>query len=143
MSTVTERIERVIGETHNYARQTFQSLITWFVIFATVNYATMGWLAKDVSSFAKIGVSMLFLSQNVIGIAAVVVVSMWFRKLQHRIRTLEVVRDREDGLVSDDMRTMESETMPCRFYRSVCAMMAVALLILAAAWAILSAHGSS
>jgi hypothetical protein len=35
-----------IKELHDFARQIFASTVTWFTVFVTVNYASMGWLAS-------------------------------------------------------------------------------------------------
>src|SRR5690348_7890141 len=121
-----DSIERNISETHQYARTTFQSLVTWFTVFTTVNYATMGWLAKDTPRRERVAVAALFLTQNTVAIVAVFVAGRSFRRLAEQITRL--VRTRDGDHAGD------AEILPRAFYQSVCMMMGAALLLVTAAW---------
>jgi hypothetical protein len=63
--------EQNLEQSHDYIRHIFQMFLTWFAVFATVNYAAIGWLAQAVGE-NKVGypfswiVPIFFIVQNVL-----------------------------------------------------------------------------
>ena len=63
-----------LKQVHDYIRHIFQLFLGWFGIFATVNYAAMGWLAgvtaegKTIAPLFAWLVPLMFISQNVVGL---------------------------------------------------------------------------
>lgn len=145
--------QRKIGELHEYARHAFQLFMGWFTVFIVVNYATMGWLAKDggifrpsspaTSSAAAGGPNMsvilsvvvLFISQHILGILACSVLARYFRTtnasivaLEDEIKGKDVVRAANAGPRS---------TLPLRLYLAILALCAAAMACIATAWTVL------
>lgn len=127
-----EEIHRKLDEIHEYARQTFQLFIGWFTFFVTVSYAAMGWLAKpdansSLSEFVSVIPSM-FISQNIVGMAACWYVWRCLSQYDERVRALEALIPRGNG--AGDY----ASSIPMKLYSAVAALAVVALLIIGVSW---------
>jgi hypothetical protein len=84
-----QRIEKSIREIHEYARHTMQTFTAFFTFFVAMNYATMGFLAKDgdganqsklVSLIARI-----FIYQNILAIVSCVVIAVYLFRANRQL----------------------------------------------------------
>lgn len=128
-----EIADRKIKELHEYARHAFGLFMGWFTFFATVNYATMGWLAKPGSSplpnTGLLGIVVtLFITQNLLGVAACFKVAKYFRSTNNRIISLETY-------VSLNKSTAAiSSSLPIDLYIGVIQLIAGALIVIGFSW---------
>lgn len=134
-------IVRQIGELHDYARHVYQLFIAWFTVFVSVNFATMGWLAKHEGSPAGNAwltslVAILFIVQNILGIIACSFVRACLSGMGEAIRCRETRLVDEDTSESD-VGMQVSGTVPLALYKSVAGLIASALLFTTAAWGVL------
>lgn len=145
----TEKLERKINEIHEYARHLFGLLVTWFVFFATVNYATMGWLTKPESSSAPHGgagqerflyvvVSVLFLIQNLIGIAACRRFRQHFSKTNNDVDALEQIMKATDAMKNNPI--VFKNSLPNEIYERSIDFMSCALIVIACAWVVIGVY---
>ena len=86
--------ERRLDELHEYTRHTFQLFINWFTFFGTVNFAAMGWMGAATSlsgAFNGIAwlVPVMFVTQNMLGMAATYFVWLHLKEYDQRILSLE------------------------------------------------------
>ena len=134
-----EEVHRKLAELHEYVRHVFNLFFGWFTFFATVNYATMGWLAKaeaatpQNSSLVAV-VTALFISQNLLGIAACFVVRKYLVSTNRRVLELE----QQAQLVAGQQNSpgLSSSSLPIEPYSQVIALIAVALAIIVGAWCV-------
>jgi len=108
-----------IKQVHDYIRHLFQMFLTWFTVFATVNYAAMGWLAAlspnaHLVSKAHL-VAMVFIVQNLL--ALVCTREVW---LALKMQAAKVGGD--DGVV------------PTQLYSRAIGLIAIAVGITALVW---------
>lgn len=111
-----------IKQSHDYVRHIIQMFLTWFSVFATVNYAAMGWLATIwVSSGAKLSpamvwvISTMFVAQNILAI-----LGTWevWKAIERQIKAVSQI----------------GNTVPQVFYFSALRLFAIALALTAIAW---------
>lgn len=129
-----ETAERKLDELHEYVRHIFQMFVGWFTFFGTVNYATMGWLAKvDTGSSHNnkmiIAISLLFITQNLLGIVVCFVLKNYLFLTNKIIEGLE--RKIMEITVSGDE---ELGSMPVRFYQKVIYLVVFALSMISVVW---------
>lgn len=129
-----QQTERRLDEIHEYIRHLFQLLVGWFTFFVTVNYASLGWLAaanadgkNSLASFAWL-VPVMFIIQNLLGLAACYYVWLALRDYDERVFNLEksIVHNRK----AEDERT----AVPMPLYSRVILLMALSLLTIASVW---------
>lgn len=129
-----DRVDKKIGEIHNYVRHTMQTLIVWYTFFVTVNSASMGLLAKDID-FTKTNKGLLYLiggifvSQNVLGILAFRWVKKKLNQSSDDISQYETV-----AAILTGQTCLRDISMPADLYSKVISMMMLTLLIIIAAW---------
>ena len=110
-----------IKQVHDYIRHLFHMFLSWFTVFATVNYATMGWLASlgpnaHFLSIAKL-VAVMFVAQNLL--ALVCAREVW--------RALKRQADKVGGAAG---------VVPMTLYFRAIALIAIAIGLTAIAWLI-------
>lgn len=124
---------RKMAEIHEYVRHSFNLFFGWFTFFATVNYATMGWLAKNEPGVATKTalvaiVVLLFISQNLLGVAACFVMRAHLRTWNQKITELERLVQQNEKLGPSDT------SIPIRTYLQVVNLIVGALGLLVVAW---------
>lgn len=80
----------------DYLRHTFQLLLSWFTVWLTVNYFSMGWVAANwgkVEENVGIVVAFAFVFQNVLGIFICIVIGIYFKGEAGRLLKIEQVID--------------------------------------------------
>jgi hypothetical protein len=131
-----QHIERKFRELHDYIRHIFQALVGWFTFFATVNYATMGWLAKSSGSNSTSTtliwvVSVLFITQNALGVAVCFAVRRYLFDRNAEVIELERLTTPIDSVLS--VRSSVPLTLYCQTIRLMVGALAVILL----AWCVI------
>ena len=124
--------ERKLKEIHEYARQAFQLFVSWFVFFAGVNYATMGWLLKPSGPPNRtllIVVAILFIVQNILGIIACFRVRKYLKQSSSDLLELEKLIA---GM--SESQSEAKSSLPIEFYSAVINLMGLALVGIVAAW---------
>jgi hypothetical protein len=134
--TTQQELERKFRELHDYVRHIFQMFVGWFTFFATVNYATMGWLAKPSGSTAtstRLGwvVSLLFISQNLLGIVACFVVRRYL--LERDAEAVDLERQSASNSQVEG-QTPFSSSVPAALYSRTIGLMAWALGLILVSW---------
>lgn len=133
---VQEHAQRRLRETHEYARHVFNVLVSWFTFFITINYASMGWLAgKSAVDSPKVElvqlISYLFISQNILGVAAEITILYYLLDANRRARSYEQIIQR-------DLSHIDTHTcIPIRVYAPAVLLMSSALLTILIAWCML------
>ena len=146
-----QQIERKLREVHEYARHIFQQVIVWFAFFAGVNYATMGWLAKapapSQSLSAQVGtapvgippaghgliwaVSILFVTQNALGIAAALITR------RHFLQRADVATRLDAMACTPEVGRIVGSSMPVDFYVRSSELIAAALVLILLSWCVI------
>jgi hypothetical protein len=127
---------RRISDLNAYARHSFQTLVSWFTFFVTVNYASMGWLAGSDNPNTKMVdlIGVMFIIQNLLGIAACLLVKRYLLLTDKKILGLE------QHVVGSPLRVvaeLDNETpMPLTLYSWVIILMVGALLTIIGAWSL-------
>jgi len=133
--TDEQQYERKLRELHDYVRHVFQLTVVWFTFFATVNYATMGWLAKSDATPGNRGllwlVSLLFITQNLLGMAACLVVRRYVLDRDAEVMELE----RKVGASARTERAPPlSSSVPAALYSKTIGLMGFALGLILITW---------
>ena len=136
---MTEKFaESDIKQRHDYARHAFTATTGWFTFFVTVNYASMGWLAGSADKFSGNHsvirlVAGLFITQNILGIIACVIMRRFFFHCNDRIR--ESLRALPEVEISGDECDLAGQTgLPIGLYSILMILMIVALIPVLIAW---------
>jgi hypothetical protein len=112
-----QRIEKTIREIHEYVRHSIQLYIAFFTFFVAMNYATMGFLAKDVGSKLETSnliflIARVFIYQNILAVASSVLVAIYVvcadRRLYHYHTAFE-----DTGAMSS---LLQQRALPKQFY---------------------------
>jgi len=131
--------ERKLQELHEYVRHVFQLLVGWFTFFATVNYASMGWLAKPSTPSPSKGivwiVAGMFITQNVLGLIACSVVRRYLLDRDAEVLSLE--RSIASASLGESASPGVS-SVPARLYSRTIDLMAWALAAIMVAWCVLA-----
>jgi hypothetical protein len=131
-----KQLDRKFRELHDYIRHIFQLFVGWFTFFATVNYATMGWLAKP-SGLVPVGthlvwlISGLFISQNLLGIVACVFVRRYLLERDSEILRLE---QQAASSSQDESGPPLSSSVPLALYSTTIVLIAWALGVILLSW---------
>ena len=124
------RISRV-SQIHDYSRHLFTSVVGWFTFFITINYASIGWLATgetfDSPNKVLLVVAILFVTQNILGIIACLVMRRQFYIYNEEIREIEIA----NGLGEE---ATSSTCLPVRLYSKSLILMITALITILIAW---------
>jgi len=132
-----QQLERRNRELHDYARHIVQLLVTWFMFFCTVNYATMGWIAaKSLTGEASkwiFGLSILFIPQNIEGVIVCIAIRRYLLKVNSEVLGLE-----ELIAPSDHSYTCKS-SVPASLYSLTSILMAVAVFCILLSWCVILA----
>ncbi|HEY3265542.1 MAG TPA: hypothetical protein VGM37_01350 [Armatimonadota bacterium] len=144
MPKLTERqivsADAKVKQFHDYARHIFQTLVAWFTFFITVNYASMGWLAKpSADSHAQHSlvslVALVFALHNVLGIWVTLVARKQMITIGATILTLD--RLTEDGSASPPIPELQCNAVPITLYSVGPLLMVTAMAPLFVAWCVL------
>ncbi len=130
-------LERQINETHQYIRHTFQILVTWFTVFISINYASMGWLAKDETHTRGllIIIAIMFITQNALGISAIVAIRQYMQLANAKLRRYE---EEAAALANRAAPAPVIDTgMPIELYPRVLNLMKWGLVSILVAWLLL------
>ena len=125
--------EIAISEENNHVRHMFSSAVGWFTLFMTANYFTAGWLVKsanETQSWIPVGlVSMLFLTQNMIGVSA-------FKETRnHFLTTNDRLKDYHDRIdITARFPVTPYDYCPSLLYASMIHKMIKAMRIMFIAW---------
>lgn len=126
LSAEHEHSENRLRQIREYIRHLFQLFLTWFTVFATINYAALGWLAATktdgtftVSPFAW-PVAAIFIVQNVLGIIVSYMVRDALISLKEKAFALE----------------MKTTIVPIGLYSGAIWLIMLALAITAGVWGI-------
>lgn len=118
-----------------FVRHTFQLLVTWFTVFITVNWATMGWLAHSLSQEKPNPlkhlpiVSGIFAFQTLLGIIVAVWCGRYFISESKRIIEIEQIFH-----VQSNEFVMYRSPFPKRLYVQAVILMVAGLVPIAGAW---------
>ncbi len=127
--------EKIFAEQHNHARHLFTSLISWWTVWTTVNFVTMGWLAGSnktgsASSFIT-AVAWIFAIQNILGGVAC---AFAYRAL---IRIHRLAQEAGSFIGTDSPEPIpEFGGTPIDIYRATISLMLVVLCIFCGVWLI-------
>lgn len=128
---------RHIAELHEYIRHGFNLFFGWFTFFATVNYASMGWLAKPETEGARNQplvylVCVLFIAQNTLGVVACAVMRKYLISTNERVLKLERIVHTVDGTLH--LRPSFETSVPIKAYIHVTLLVAISLIVIMGAW---------
>ncbi|MDG4562263.1 MAG: hypothetical protein P9E88_13310 [Candidatus Competibacter sp.] len=128
-----EAAERKIKELHEYVRHIFQMFVGWFTFFATVNYATMGWLSNIIkepnhSNKMIILICVLFITQNLLGIAVCFFLKKYLDEVNKSIENLEI---KITNMISFSGKL---SSMPVRLYLNSVYLVGIALVLISLGW---------
>jgi hypothetical protein len=130
-----ERVDKKISQLHDYTRSTMQHLVTWFTFFVTVNSASIAWLAPKPplpSNLLISLISVMFIIQNLLGIAACLFVRQYIHKTNKKIADWELLVFKNANYTR--VQFPSDTCVPVKLYLALTLLMAVSLLIMAVAW---------
>lgn len=137
-----EAIANKIKELHSNVRHITQLAMNWFAFFVTVNYLTMGWLAKRPSSAAESidpniikVLALVFIVQNLLVTVGLFWVLIAAATMKRQVD--EVESPRPDENVGTQKGTPKSYSILLGLYRGIGASLMFVLLSLAGAWAMI------
>jgi hypothetical protein len=129
-----------IKELQNNVRHITQLGMNWFAFFVTVNYLTMGWLAKPPSSGGESidrriiwRLAGVFIVQNVLGIVGLIWVLVAATAMKGEVSRLEKLPSNENN---DSLKEKpKCESIPAALYIGIGISLMVVLALLIWAWA--------
>jgi hypothetical protein len=134
------RLDTKIKEMHVYTRVSMQLLVAWFTFFCTINFATLGWLAKPekdavIDIRVQRTLAFIFIAQNILGIVICFVCEHLVRKTDSRITTWEkyLFNHRNPPLL---VQYPTDTGVPVKAYCWTIRSMIIALLTMITAWVI-------
>ncbi|MCU1265018.1 MAG: hypothetical protein JWM21_1336 [Acidobacteria bacterium] len=143
-----------LKERHNNIRHITQLGMSWFAFFVTVNYLTMGWLAKaprDQADPFIIGtVAVVFIVQNFLGIfglawvlIATMAIKIQIDNLEHastpdsKSEVIPAMTFRNFLQISCRSKKAEAESIPAALYTRIGRFLVVVLISLTLAWTVI------
>jgi len=112
--------------------------MTWYAFFVTINYASMGWLAKSpgggsVNRNFLFLIASVFITQNIIGMVVIFQTAREVREMSGRVSSYESLPfDKENEAHA---KIVGSDSAPARLYWLVACLMATAMVPIILAWA--------
>jgi hypothetical protein len=138
----SELIVNKIKELHNNVRHITQLGMNWFAFFVTVNYLTMGWLAKPPSSGVESINSHIirvlagvFIVQNLLGIVGLIWVLRAAIAMKGEVNRLEKPPSEENA--DQQKEKPKCESIPASLYVGIGVFLMLVLGSLAWAWAVI------
>ncbi len=132
----SEILSRRIAEIHEYVRHIYQLFVGWFTFFVTINYATLGWLAKasgaEVSLSTRWSIAVLFFCQNALGITACLFVRAF---LIARALEVDKIEQMHGDISLGRLLEFDVGTVPRELYSRTIILMMLALISLLVWWA--------
>jgi hypothetical protein len=145
--TLTVHLENKVKELHTNVRHITQLGMTWFAFFVTVNYVTMGWLAKGPSSGSEsinpliiYTVAVVFILQNGLGIVGLCKVRKTAKAGATQVKTYEnwllnACESYSDKPHNDcDITVLERSSIPTKLYAGITLFLMIVLASLIVAW---------
>lgn len=130
-----KRVDKKINQLHDYTRSAMLLLVTWFTVFITVNSATISWLAtKDVTDLIIRVISVMFVVQNALGVAACLIVRWQIIDIDRRIACYEHFVFKTANYTHVEFP--EHTSIPRTLYSVATLLMSLALLIMGSSWLI-------
>ena len=137
-----DSLENKLKELHNNVRHVTQLAMNWFAFFVTVNYLTMGWLAKGGSdSVDRVIIQIVagvFIVQNIFGILGLKCALIALKEMKMQVSTLENSSSSEN----DESQKSKHESIPFTLYWWIGAGLILVLTSLICAWAYIIWHYS-
>jgi len=138
-----EYIANKIKELHSNIRHVTQLAMSWFAFFVTVNYLTMGWLAKrpsspdeSVTSGIISVLAVVFIVQNLFGMVGLRLVLKAAAAMKNEVNRLENLSfDKKDDLQKCKLK---NESIPTDLYNGIGISLIIVLGLLAGAWGIIA-----
>ena len=128
-----------VKELHDNVRHITQLGMAWFAFFVTINYLTMGWLAKapasgreSINPYIILIVAGVFILQNVLGIAGICKVNKQAKALAEKVKTYENLLLDADNKVN--MEDLKATIIPDCLYKSIARSLMIVLSLLIPAW---------
>ena len=132
-----------VKELHDNVRHITQLGMAWFAFFVTINYLTMGWLAKapasgreSINSHMILIVATVFILQNILGIAGICKVNKEAKALAERVKTFENLLLNADNEVN--MEDLKATVIPDCLYKSIARSLVMVLSLLIPAWLVVA-----
>ena len=148
--TVTAHLENKVKELHSNVRHITQLGMTWFAFFVTINYLTIGWLAKGPSSGSEsihpliIGtVAAVFILQNILGIIGILKVRDMAKAGAAQVSVYEnwLLSVYETWLREKDnmphIKVLKCRSVPASLYSCIARSLVMVLGTLILAWVII------
>jgi hypothetical protein len=145
-------LETKLKELHNNIRHITQLGMSWFAFFVTVNYLTMGWLAKATDHpsdplIIRI-VAIVFITQDFLGIFGLAWVLMAAMAMKIQIDGLENPSEEESKpipamafknyfKISCSFKKSKYESVPAALYTGIGVFLMWVLFSLTVAWAVI------
>ncbi len=130
-------IANKVKELHNNVRHLTQLTMAWYAFFVTINYASMGWLAKtpgsqDINRNLIMLIAGVFITQNILGI---VVILMTGRAVKTKSEQISIYENLPFDKEKEEHRNIVgSGSTPIDLYGWVKWLMIVALVLIVLAW---------
>lgn len=128
-----------IKELHDNVRHITQLGMAWFAFFVTINYLTIGWLAKapasgreSVNSYVVLIVACIFILQNVLGVVGICMVNRAAKALAEQVKTFENLLLNSDNEVN--VEDLKATTIPNDLYNAIANSLVTVLSLLIPAW---------
>jgi len=132
------RLEKRMGDSHEYSRHLMTNLVSWYTFFVTVNYVGMGWFAKQDKDSGStqaglvVVICAMFIVQNVLGMMACA------RVRRHLLEVSDEIVAIEQGLVGEELdRETRALLMPSAVYARAIQLMIIGLFTIVCAWIVL------
>lgn len=136
-----KHLENKVKELHSNVRHVTQLAMNWFAFFVTLNYLTIGWLAKDadtknVNPLIIRLVATLFIVQNCLGIFGIHWVKKTAKTGAAQITSYENLLLKTDGTSRDEL--LKCKSTPANLYLALAWSLMVILSLLMLAWGIIA-----
>jgi hypothetical protein len=146
-----ERAVNKVKELHLNVRHITQLGMNWFAFFVTVNYLTMGWLAKGPDG-QKVNLSLIwivaivFIVQNLVGIFGLAWVLIAAMAMKRQVDTFEksAKNDSQKSIPKElykhlrhprsSLHNSEKESIPAQLYTWIGVFLMLVLISLIVAW---------
>ncbi len=136
-------LENKLKELHNNVRHITQLGMNWFAFFVTINYLTMGWLAKGSgnesinSRFPVWIIASVFIVQNLLGIVGLIWVLIAANAMKSEVNRLENEKLLSNENNDSQKEKSNCESIPASLYIGIGVTLMLVLISLIAAWVII------
>jgi hypothetical protein len=148
--TLTVHLENKVKELHGNVRHITQLGMTWFAFFVTINYLTIGWLAKGLSSGSEsinlliiCTVAGVFILQNGLGVVGIWKVRNTSKAGAAQVSTYEnwLLSTYENWLRGTNseshIEVLKRASIPANLYTCIALSLMIVLASLIVAWGII------